>query len=154
MTDAITKVIAVMLAFVLLILAPMTISRMKDDMAARRLILNEVTYFIDRVTDKGRVTASDIDDLMIGVNAHGGAFDVKVVRYIRIAVRDSTRGGEVRSIYYATDDVFTGTVNLNVSDAIQVRVEGINKTKAQNLIQGLLRVSERPFSFSLAGTVR
>jgi len=155
MTDAITKVIGVLLAFVLLILAPMTISRMKDDMAARRLVLNEVTYFIDRVTDKGRVTAADINDLMIGVNAHGGAFDVKVVRYVRIAVRDNTRGGEIRSIYYATDDTFTGgSVNLNVSDAVQVRVEGITKTKGQNLIQGLLRVSERPFSFSLAGTVR
>ena len=40
MTDAISKVIGVLLAFVLLILAPMTISRMKDDMAARRLVLN------------------------------------------------------------------------------------------------------------------
>ena len=157
MTDAVTKVIGVLLAFVLLIFAPMTISRMKDDMAARRLVLNEVTAFIDKVTDKGSVTGTDVDDLMIGVNAHGGAFDVQVIRYVRVAVKDSTRGGEVRSIYYATDDVFTvsgGEVVLNVSDAIQVRVEGITKTKGQNLIQGLLRVSERPFSFTLAGTVR
>ena len=157
MTDVISKVIGVLLAFVLLIMAPMTITRMKDDMAARRLILNEVTMFIDRVTDKAIISGADIDDLMIGVNAHGGAFDIQVVRYVRIAVRDSTRGGEVRSIYYATDDVFTvsgSAVNLNIGDAVQVRVTGITRTKGQNLIQGLLRVSERPFEFTLAGTVR
>lgn len=156
MTDAISKVIAVLLAFVLLILAPMTISRMTDDMATRRQILNEVTAFIDKVTDKGSVTGADVDDLMLGVNAYGGAFDVQIVRYVRVAVKDSTQGGEVRSIYYATDDTFSSTgstVYLNVGDAVQIRIEGITKTKAQNLIQGLLRVSERPFSFTLAGTV-
>jgi di/tricarboxylate transporter len=157
MTDAITKAIGILLAFVLLILAPMTIARLRDDMATRRLVLNEVTMFIDKVTDKASVTVADMDDLLIGINAHGGAFDVQVVRYVRIAVRDATRGGEVRSIYYAADDVFTltnGEVRLNLGDAIQVRVGGITKTKGQNLLQGLLRVSEQPFSFTLAGTVR
>jgi hypothetical protein len=157
LSDIVTKVIGVLLAFVLLILAPMTISRMRDDMATRRLVLNEVTMFIDRVTDKAAVSGQDMDDLMIGVNAHGGAFDVQVVRYVRIAVRDNTQGGIVRSIYYATDDVLTsatGEVHFNVGDAIQVRVTGITKTRGQNLIQGLMRVSEQPFSFTLAGTVR
>jgi hypothetical protein len=157
MTDVITKTIGVLLAFVLLILAPMTIARMRDDMAARRLILNEVTMFIDKVTDKGSVTGTDMDDLMLGVNAHGGAFDVQVIRYVRVAVRGDLRGGEVRSIYYVTDDAFTvsgGTVELNLGDAVQVRVEGITKTRGQNLIQALLRVSEQPFNFTLAGTVR
>ena len=45
LTDAVSKVIGVLLAFVLLILAPMTITRMRDDMATRRLVLNEVTMF-------------------------------------------------------------------------------------------------------------
>ena len=157
MADAITKVIGVLLAFVLLVLAPMTISRMSGDMATKRQVLNEVTMFIDKVTDKASISGVDIDDLMLGVNSYGGAFDVQVIRYFRVAVRDSTRGGEVRSIYYATDDVFTsagGEVLLNIGDAVQVRVTAITRTRGQNLLQGLFRVAEPPFNFTLAGTVR
>lgn len=155
MSDIISKVIGVLLAFVLLIMVPMTVARMSDDMAMKRLVLNEVSYFIDKVTDKGSVTGTDYEDLVLGVNSHGGSFDVTVVRYAKIAVKDNTGGGDTKSIYCASDDkIGIGTVYLNLGDGVQVRVEQIGKTKGQSLLQSFMRVFEKPFEFTLAGTVR
>ncbi|GHU97365.1 hypothetical protein FACS1894208_12700 [Clostridia bacterium] len=153
MTDIISKIIGVLLAFALLVITPLVIVRMADDMAEKRLILNEVSNFIDRVTDKANVTADDIDDLYLAINSHGGAFDVEVVRYERTAIPDGA--GRAKSVYIATDDVFgTNTVNLKGGDAVQVRVFAISKTTAQTLLFRLLRVNEPDFKFTLAGTVR
>lgn len=158
MTDTISKVIGIILAFALLVIVPMTISRMTEDMAAKRLALNEVEAFIDKVTDKASISAYDMDDLLIGVNSHGSAFDVTVTRYVLIAVRDSA-SGTVKTIYVAADDDINslsggGIVYLEQGDAVQVRVEGIGITKGQSLIRAFLSVSEEPFKFSLSGTVR
>lgn len=156
MSDIISKVIGVLLAFVLLILAPMTISRAADDAAMKRLVLNEVTNFIDKVTDKGDITAADYNDLVLGINAHGGSFDVSVIRYVRMTVKDNINAANgVKTIYSAADEkVGSGTVSLDIGDSVQVRVEQIGKTKGQSLLQSLLKVFEEPFGFTLAGTVR
>lgn len=158
MADTISKVIGVLLAFALLVIAPLTITRMTEDMAAKRLILNEVTQFIDKVTDKGSVSASDMDDLMIGVNSYGGTFNVMVTRYIPVAVRDNVSGA-VKTTYVVSDDNInslsgSGMVYLEPGDAVQVRVEGISLTKGQSFIRAVLRVYERQFEFTLAGIVR
>ena len=51
MSDFINKVITIVLIFVMLVLAPLLISYMTTDMTAERLILNDVTTFIDKVTE-------------------------------------------------------------------------------------------------------
>lgn len=153
MTDIIPKIIGVILAFALLVLAPVTITRMTDDMAAKRIILNEVNAFIDRVTDKGSVTPSDMDDLYIAINSRGGAYDAQVVRYVRIAVPSGA--GSAESIYIATDDVFdTSSVFLRSGDIVQVRITSIDRTTAQNMLAYLFRLYERDFEFTFAGIVR
>jgi ABC-type amino acid transport system permease subunit len=153
MGDAIPKIIGVLLAFALLVLAPLTISRMTDDMAAKRLILNEVSQFIDRVTDKGSVTKDDMDDLYIALNTHGAAFDAEVVRYVRTAVPSGA--GAAESVYIAADDTFGSvTVVLRAGDVVQVRVTELTRTTAQKLLYKLMRVYEKNFDFTLAGVVR
>ena len=152
-TDIIPKIIGVILAFVLLVLAPVTITRMTDDMAAKRVILNEVNAFIDCATDKGSVTPSDIDDLYIAINSRGGAFDAQVARYVRIAVPSGMSDAE--SIYVATDDAFgVSDVRLREGDIIQVRVTSVERTTAQNMLAYLFRLYERDFEVTLAGMVR
>ncbi len=157
MSDIISKIIGVILAFVLLIITPMVISRMAEDMSAKRLILNEVTMFIDKVTDKGSISGYDVDDLLLGINSYGGAFNATVAHYKNVAVKDGTNG--VKNIYVAADDnantlALAGSISLDKGDAVRVNVTGIGVTKGQSLLRGLLHVFEKPFEFSLAGTVR
>jgi hypothetical protein len=153
MTDIISKIIGVLLAFALLVFTPLVIVRMADDMAEKRLILNEVSNFIDRVTDKASVSKDDMDNLYLAINSHGNAFDAEVVRYERTAIPDSP--GRAKSVYVATDDVFGDTtIELKSGDVVQVRVFAVSKTTAQILLFRLLRVNEPDFKFTLAGTVR
>ena len=157
MADTISKIIGIILAFVLLVFAPMTISRMTDDMAAKRCVLNEVEMFIDRITDKSSVSGYDVNDLLLGINLYGGTFDAEVTHYKKVAVSDGAGGAN--SIYIASDfNINTlgegNKIELEQGDAIQVKVTGIGITKGQSLLQVFFHVIEKPFEFSLAGTVR
>jgi hypothetical protein len=151
----ISKVIGVILAFAMLVIAPLVITQMTQDMAMKRLVLNEVTSFIDKVTDKSAVSPEDVDDIRLGVNSRGGAFDIKLVRYVRISVPDSSRPEGIKSLYVATEDVFgNATVELKQGDVIQVRVTALTPTQAQKSLQGFLKVIERDFDFTMAGMAR
>jgi hypothetical protein len=151
----ISKIIGVILAFVLLILAPLVISQMTQDMSMKRLVLNEVTTCIDKITDKGSVTAEDVNDLYLGINAHGGAFNARFVKYTRIAVPDDTRPDGVKSVYVPTDDEFGEiTVELPQGDIIQIRITSLAQTSAQRLLFGLLKITERDYDFTMAGMAR
>lgn len=148
MTDAINKFVLVILAVLVLIVAPLTMSYVKSEEVTERLVLNEVTQFIDKCTDKGSVTDTDLDDLYLGVNATGGVYNVTVRRFVRVATEDET--GKVRSLYFSNDDL---TV-LNVGDVVQVHVEELTLSPAKRLLWAVLRIDEGKFEFTLAGTVR
>lgn len=150
MSDFINKIVTIILIFVLLVLAPLLISYMGTDMVTERLVLNEVTQFIDRVTDKGEITNSDLNDVYLGVNSHGGIYDVRVERYIRTATEDPLKVGTVKTVYYNTEN----TGDLNVGDVVKVHIEEIGISNSKRLLWLLLRIDKGSFEFSLAGTVR
>ena len=150
MSDFINKIVTIILIFVLLVLAPLLISYMGTDMVTERLVLNEVTQFIDRVTDKGEITNSDLNDVYLGVNSHGGTYDVRVERYIRTATEDPLKVGTVKTVYYNTEN----TGDLNVGDVVKVHIEEIGISNSKRLLWLLLRIDKGSFEFSLAGTVR
>ena len=159
MTDFINKVITIVLIFVMLVLAPLLISYMSTDMVAERLILNDVTQFIDKVTDKGLLTNYDLNDLYLAVNSHGGAYEVKVERYQLL--EEPLPNGSTKLLYLKHDDVdnmMEGTVpdyiNLNVKDVVKVHVEEVSLSTGKRLLWSVLRVDKGKFEFSLAGTVR
>lgn len=132
----------------MLVLAPIVISYQAQEMVAKREILNEVVQFIDRVTDKASIEPEDEDDLSLGINTHGGVYNVKVRRYIRVATED--RKGEVRTLYYTSDALEV----LNVGDVVQVEVTGVGISKAMRIYWWATGVDKGEFKFTLAGTVR
>lgn len=142
------KIFTILLVFLMLVVAPLTWQYVRSDMRAERLALNEVSQFIDRVTDKGSITQEDIDDLYLGVNATGGTYDVQVKRYIRQSIQTST--GETKTLYLSDD--YKGDMNLG--DVVKVTVEEIGISPAKRLLWSLLRVDEGQGSFTLAGSVR
>lgn len=158
MSDFLNKVITIILIFVLLVLAPLLISYMSTDMVTERLILNEVTQFIDKTTDKATITQNDLDDLYMGVNAHGNSYNVNVYRYQ--LVEEALPGDETKLLYLKLDDVERletkeiDVVELNIKDVVKVTVEEPALSPGKRLFYSVLRVDKGKFSFSLAGTVR
>lgn len=163
MSDFLNKVITIILIFVLLVLAPLLISYMSTDMVTERLVLNDVTQFIDKTTDKALITQQDLDELYMAVNSHGNSFDVDVYRYQ--LVEEELPGDKTKTLYLKLDDVEIleaaeadekdeYKVKLNIKDVVKVHVEESALSPGKRLFWTVLRVDKGKFSFSLAGTVR
>lgn len=170
MSDFINKVITIVLIFVMLILAPLLISYMTTDMTAERLILNDVTMFIDKVTDKYTITDYDLNDLYLAVNSHGGAYEVTVDRYqLYEEPAPGTEGG-TRILYIRQDDAEIladdtnypahldhpeySSIDLNTRDVVKVTVKEVALSSGKRLFWSIMRVDKGKLEFSLAGTVR
>lgn len=155
MVDFPNKVVTIILVFLMLVLAPILWVYARDEMKSERLVLNEMSNFIDKTTDKALITQADIDDLYLGVNAAGGTFDVKVKRYIRMSTLDEN--GEPRTLYLSGDyiDKATNKPNpMNIGDVVKVTVDEVGMSPSKRLLWSILRVDSGESKFSLAGSVR
>lgn len=164
MSDFINKVITIVLIFVMLVLAPLLISYMSTDMTAERLILNDVTQFIDKVTDKYTITDYDLNDLYLAVNSHGGAYEVIVDRYQLYEEPAPESEGGTRILYIRQDDAEqladdlnypnVTSIDLNTKDIVKVKVKEVALSSGKRLFWSIMRVDKGKLEFSLAGTVR
>ena len=148
MGDYVNKVITMILVFIMLVLAPLTFVYVKSEAKADKLAMNEVTQFLDKVTDKASITERDKDDLYMGVNASGGAYDVSIKRYIRLATTDED--GKARTIWLSADS----EGDMNLGDRVKVTVKSVGVSPAKRLLWSLLRIDSGDSTFSLASTVR
>lgn len=149
MSDFLNKVVTIILIFIMLVLAPLLVSYKTNDMLGRRLILNDVTTFIDQVKDTATITEDDINKLYLDCNSHGLNVDVKIKRLIRTEI---TKEDVAMTTYFAVDD-FSEISALNTGDVIQVHVEEVAFSTARRLTYTLLKIDEGPFEFTLAGAV-
>lgn len=149
MSDFLNKVVSIILVFIMLVLAPLLVSYKTNDMLGRRLILNDVTTFIDQVKDTATITEDDINKLYLDCNSHGLNVDVKIKRLIRTEI---TKEEVAMTTYFAVDS-FSDISALNAGDVIQVHVEEVAFSTARRLTYTLLKIDEGPFEFTLAGAV-
>lgn len=159
MTDFLNKLVEVILVFILLVLAPITISYMTTEMVTQRTALNEVSQFIDRVTDKQMITKADVDDLYLALSATGGMYDITVKRYVPVST-PTIEGGKtvVKSTYVSVDDIDNISdaqpVQLNVSDVVKVTVNEVVMSQGKKMLWAVLKLDSGKLNFSLAGSVR
>lgn len=148
MSDFINKVVTIILAFVMLVLAPINISYMMTELTSQRVVLNEVTQFLDKVSDKGSATQEDLDNLYLGIAASGGFFDVEVVRFIRVSSLDENNAP--KTLYFSSNQLSA----LSSGDIVRVTVREVGISPAKRLTWALLRVDRGKFEFSLAASIR
>ena len=159
MTDFLNKIIEIILIFILLVLAPITISYMTTEMVTQRTALNEVSQFIDRTTDKQMITKADVDDLYLALAATGGTYDVSVERYVPISAAVNENGKQVlKTTYISVEDIDNITsdtpIQLNVSDVVKVHVKEVVMSQGKKMLWAVLRLDSGELNFSLAGSVR
>ena len=147
--DFVNKIVTVVLTFIMLVIAPITWEYVRSEMITERLVLNEMVQFLDRVTDKGTITAEDLDDLYLGVNSTGGTYDVEVKRYVRMSTSDEF--GNPRTIYLSVP--YEGET-MNLGDIVKVTVDDVGRSPAKRLLWTLLRVDAGESRFSLSAMVR
>ena len=149
MSDILSKILGIILAFVLLAFAPLTINMLTNDLASKRESINEVTNFIDFVTDKRSITDSELKDFYTGCASHGIACDVKIKRYEKVINPNNNMEGT--SVSYILND---NIKKWNKGDIIQVSFKAVDQFGSQKILWQLFRLSQPDFEFTLAGKVR
>ena len=157
MIDFPNKIVTILLIFVMLVIAPLTWAYVRAEMTSERLVLNEMSSFLDRVSDKATVTQQDLDDLYLGLNSAGGTYDVKVKRHIRMATKDENN--QARTLYLSDDviKVENGkkvSVTMNTGDVVKITVKEVGVSPSKRLLWAILRIDSGKTDFSLASTVR
>ena len=166
MTDFLNKVITIILIFIMLVMAPLLISYASTDMVSERLILNEVTQFLDKMVDRETLTYDDLNSLYLSVNSHGGAYDVELSLYHPASIYIPNDDGSetiVKYVFIKSDEIdnwkYTNNVsnrkdiNLSQNDVIKVHVKSIGSTPSKELLWSILRMDKGDFDITLAGTV-
>lgn len=157
MSDIVGKVLGVILAFILCILAPLTVAVMSDDMTDRRAIYGDMTNFIDEVVDTATITQEQLEDLYASINARGPICEIKITRYMRAANPDTN--GEIE-ITYMPVDVTIGTAGNNIiskfnqGDLIKISVIARDYSGIQKVGRAILGGFLTPIDLSVTARVR
>lgn len=151
MVDTISKILCIVLIFLMLIVSPLLISYKMNDAVSRREVLFDVTQFIDTVRDTRTISSGDLDQLYLDCNSHGLVLDVKVKRLVKTVVVDPVTQ-EVKVNYTINDDPEALT-HFNKGDGVQVIVREIGVSPARSYMYSVLGADSGEFSFTLAGIV-
>ena len=153
MGDVFGKILGVILAFILCIMAPLTIVAMSDDMADRRAIYSDITNLIDQTIDTGEITEQQLRSFLYAVSSHGPVCDVKITRQMRV-VNPSSDGGTVTT-YVPTDMFIDGApMHFNSGDLIQISVKAVEYTGAQRIARLSIGQALQPIDYTVAGRIR
>ncbi|WP_113672720.1 hypothetical protein [Vallitalea guaymasensis] len=148
MSDFFNRIIGLFLVFILLVIAPLIIQSLSRDLTIKRSILNEMTNFVDKVTDTGHISELDKTDFYVGCSSYGAVVDIKIKRYMRIVNPDGN--GSTYCTYVLTDKI----TDWDQGDIIEVDVQAIDHTTAQKLAVYFNKVSTPKLDFQLAGMIR
>ncbi|GHU97109.1 hypothetical protein FACS1894208_12390 [Clostridia bacterium] len=151
MIDTISKILCIVLIFLMLIVAPLLISYKVDDAAARREVLFDVTQFIDKVRDTRALTQGEIDQLYSDCNSHGLAVDVRIRRLIKY-ITPTDEAGTVKIEYLSTEDI-ASLGAFSKGDGVQITVKEIAVSPARSYMYGVFGAEDGPLEFTLAGIV-
>lgn len=151
MVDTISKILSIVLIFLMLIMAPLLISYKIDEAVARREVLFEVTQFIDKVRDTQAISDADLDQFYQDCNSHGLTVDVRVRRLVKTVVIDPYT--EEVSVEYTINEDPTALYKFNKGDGVQVVIEEIGVSPSRSFMYRVLGADSGPLKFTLAGIV-
>lgn len=148
MAGHLSRIVSLILVFFMLIVSPLIYSYSVSEMEDRRLLLNDVTQFLDKVTDKGTITEDDLTEFALQVNSHGMVINPIVKRLVRTSI--VTPRGEIRTINVPVDALYS----LNQRDTVQVILQEVSMSVYRRLLKAVLRVDEGAYTLEMAAVVR
>lgn len=160
MSDFISKVVNLCILFTM-ILAVMGMVFASQQATSQRLVLNEATEFLDKVSDKAYLTAGDMDELYMRMNSHGMLLDVEVERLMYAPME---KDDAVISNYTSVDSTETlgvekngqkkSEIAFNKNDLVRIKVKEIGMPGTRRFIYKLIGIDTGAFEFALAAPVQ
>lgn len=154
------KVIGVLLCFILLVFAPISITVVTQNIRTERLIWNALTYYTDVVTDKGIMEILDYEDFIAKLGASMVDFEV-TISVQRKEILPSNPPGSGYTVRHTTYGVWknsTGGVSESVylyaGDNVQVILKPISNTQADGFLSQILGLHITRMPITYASNVR
>lgn len=147
------KFLGIAIAFILVVVAPFVNTTIEDEMVNRRLIINDVTNFIDEVVDSRTITDGMIDELNVNLASHGMAVDYEITHYARSVDPDPTADGEYYITYLEQDPV-DGEYNFAKGDKISVRVYVVGYSTTESLSHKLTGMFVKDLDETITARIR
>lgn len=173
MTDFINRILNLVILFTALVIAPLLFTFLSSKLTDERLILNEVTEFLDKTSDKASMNEYDIDELYLKLNSHGMLLDVEVERliyapttnadgvlienYIKAdTITDVIRENEQKAINAGKpkSEREVAEIKFNSNDSIRVRVREIGTSTGRRILYNILKIDTGRFELTMAATVQ
>lgn len=123
MADFINKVLAVLLAMVLLIIAPLNLHNLSIRTEKKMKALNEMQLWIDKVCDKGSITIKDLDELNLNIAATGLMTEITVEDFRMLASSNSTVLAKMCNVSYDRIIEEGGKHEIEPTNVIRVHVK-------------------------------
>lgn len=150
MSDFFGRILGIMIAFVLLFIAPFTWVTLSNEMVARRTIMNEMQSFIDETVDSRQITDSQLEDFYLGISGLGPICDVTIERYVRTVDPDPMNSGKIYVTYVYTEN----NREFNQGDKVKVRVNAISYTGAEKMLRATIGMWLPNIDYTFAARVR
>lgn len=144
------KVVGILLAFVLCIIFPFVIISTEEEMISRRLIVEEVSSFIDSVIDGRVITDAELRELNASLAAHGMLLDYDIHRYVRSVNPDPTKEEGYLVSYIERDD----NMKYDKGDKVSIHVYEVSHAATSTLSHKLTGLYMRDFDLTITARVR
>lgn len=173
MTDFINTILKLVILFVALVIAPITLTFLSSKLTSERLILNEVTEFLDKTVDKATVNEYDIDELYMKLNSHGMLLDVEVERLIYAPTTNAA--GDLIDNYVKSDTITDiikneedaaeaagkdkkdrkmAEIRFNSNDSVRVRINEIGVSTGRRVVYTILKIDTGQYKLTMSASVQ
>lgn len=150
MHDLPGKIIGLVIAFALIVVMPFVNTTVEDEMLDRRLIINDVSNFIDEVVDSRNVTDAMLDELNVNLASYGMTVDYEIEHYRRSVNADPLSDSDYYVTYVKSDDIRS----YEKGDKISVRVYTVGYSATESLAHKITNIFVRDLDETITARVR
>lgn len=143
------KFLGMILAFVLCIVVPFVTLSAEGAMLDNRLMVADITDFIDGVVDSRQITEAMLTELNVKLASYGKAVDYDIVRYARSIDADPTNKGEYYVSFLRQDDY-----NFVKGDKIYIHVYTVGHGTAETLANKISGIYMKDFDVKFTARIR
>lgn len=144
------KFIGLLLAFVLTVIMPFVTVTVENEMCDRRLIISDVTNFIDEVVDSRNITDGMIDELNVKLASYGMSVDYEITHYSRTVNVDPLKAGD----YYTSYVKVNQNETYSKGDKISVRVFTTSYSATEALAHKLTGMFVKDLNVTITARIR
>lgn len=150
MHDIPGKIIGILIAFALLIVAPFVVTVTTTEMIDRRAAFMCMCDFVDGVIDSRQITENELREFHAELQSYGMTMDYTIIREVRSVDPDPLNPGNYVRTYIPTDD----NMNYNQGDHIILHVKSLGYSSSTSLAHSIAGMYIKPFDETIVARIR